>query len=119
MTMTPLDKARQAMIEKRAAGELQYLNPIQKAARNPESLRKAVNGKCWECVGGVNAIREISHCTAWGCPLWPVRPYRNNSPDSYGKTERAAVVARLEAAIPEPGSTAPGDASLALPFEDI
>lgn len=119
MTMTNLHKARQAMIEKRAAGELVYLNPMQKAARHPDSLRMAINAKCWECVGGINAPHEVAHCTAWGCPLWPVRPYRNKTQESYGEKERAEVVARIEATISAPESDDPDGASLNPAFESI
>ena len=97
-----LEKARLAQIEKREAGEVERLNPLQRAIRQPESLRRALNAKCWECVGGVNAAHEIAHCSSWGCPLWPVRPYRYKAPDLYGETERAAAITRIQNSKPAP-----------------
>ena len=58
------------------------LNPIEKARRNPQSLRLAINGQCYGCVGAghdpnpINAIRE---CEIKDCTLWPVRPYQRHN----------------------------------------
>ena len=54
-------------------------NPIERAKENPESLRKAITAKCYECVGmeGDPGFREtIRTCTGYKCPLYPVRPYQ-------------------------------------------
>lgn len=51
-----------------------YLNPEEIAQRHPTSLRKAINGKCWDCSGQNKA--EVSRCTVYGCSLWPVRPWQ-------------------------------------------
>ena len=76
-----LEKARKRREEMREAGEsIERLNPIEKARRNPNSLRLAVNAKCWECMGGgldPGTVRLIRECAAPDCPLWPVRPYRD------------------------------------------
>ena len=46
------------------------------------SLRKAVNAKCWECMGGDEdkvsplVCDEIRNCSSYGCPLRPYRPYQ-------------------------------------------
>ncbi|UZR27466.1 hypothetical protein [Methylococcus mesophilus] len=77
--LSPLEKAQAAMAEKRAAGEIERLSPIEKARRNPASLRLAINGKCWDCVGcGVdpNPRKAIGQCCISDCTLWPVRPYQ-------------------------------------------
>lgn len=54
-------------------------DPIAKAKRRPESLRAAINAKCWDCVGAgqdPNPRGAIRTCTCSRCPLWAVRPYR-------------------------------------------
>lgn len=75
-----LEKAREAMAAKRAAGEpIERLDPVEKARRNPRSLRLAVSAMCVRCMGGGDGHvprREIRECTAPSCPLWAVRPYQ-------------------------------------------
>lgn len=39
------------------------------------SLRAAINAKCFECYGYEN-VQDIRDCAATGCPLWASRPYR-------------------------------------------
>ena len=55
------------------------LDPLEKAAANPRSLRLAINAKCFDCEGG-NADpavqRRIGTCEIRTCPLWTVRPYQ-------------------------------------------
>ena len=50
------------------------LSPILKALANPKSLRAAINAKCFECSG--DQYREVTHCLANDCPLWPLRPWQ-------------------------------------------
>jgi hypothetical protein len=68
IALSPLElarKKRKEMIE--AGGKVERLDPIQKAAQKPGSLRLAVNAKCW-------VIRD---CTCGSsCPLYSVRPYQ-------------------------------------------
>lgn len=75
-----LRKAQAAMAAKRAAGEeIERLDPIQRAHANPSSLRKAINGKCWDCVGAghdPNPRKAIGRCPMSDCTLWNVRPYQ-------------------------------------------
>ncbi|GEK48942.1 hypothetical protein PRZ61_10600 [Halomonas pacifica] len=81
MSNAALEKARLAMAEKRAAGEVVRLDPIEKARQNPKSLRLAITAKCWECMGGgeeSGARRMIRECTSAGCPLHAQRPYQNS-----------------------------------------
>ena len=57
----------------------QHLKVLEKGGR---SLRKAVNAKCWECMGGDEdkvsrlVCDEIRNCSSYGCPLRPYRPYQ-------------------------------------------
>lgn len=78
---TPIERAQARMRELREQGvQPERLNPIERAARNPSSLRLAVTAKCWECLGGEdtpNIRREIRDCTSTRCPLYPVRPYQS------------------------------------------
>jgi len=78
--MTPIELAQQRMREMREQGITpERLDPIERAKRNPTSLRLAITAKCWECLGGddtPNIRREIRECTSRKCPLYPVRPYQ-------------------------------------------
>lgn len=80
-----LEAARKKREEMRANGEtVERLDPIEKAARNPSSLRAAVNGKCWDCQGAgadPGTRRAIRECPATRCPLWNVRPYQSKDVD--------------------------------------
>ena len=61
-------------------GEIERLTPIQRAAKNPTSLRMAINAKCWDCEGGAadSSVQwRIGNCVVPDCPLYPVRPYRS------------------------------------------
>ena len=62
--------------------ENKRLNPIKKALANPKSLRAAINGKCFECGG--DQYKEVTHCLAKDCPLWPLRPWQNNETNNTG-----------------------------------
>lgn len=78
-TKTPLELAREAKAAKRESGELKVLNPIEKAADNPKSLRLAVNAFCWDCVGGdadPGPKQRVRDCAVQGCPLWSHRPWQ-------------------------------------------
>lgn len=87
--MTPaisaLEKAHQVMAERKAAGiKTVILTPIEKAKRNPKSLRCAINGKCWDCIGAgadPNPRGAIRECAILDCTLWPVRPYQAGDVD--------------------------------------
>ena len=62
--------------------EVERLDPIEKARRNPRSLRFAINAKCWDCVGAgadPNPRLRIRECPCSCCPLYPVRPYQRKS----------------------------------------
>ena len=79
---TGLELARRKRAELKDAGiKVVILNPIEKARCNPQSLRYAINGKCFDCVGAGNdpnprgAIRE---CAISDCTLHPVRPYQRH-----------------------------------------
>ena len=76
--MTPLQKAQQVMRDRREAGEIiERLNPIAKSIKFPNSLRYAINGKCWDCSNETR--EEIKHCPITKCTLWQVRPYQSNN----------------------------------------
>lgn len=96
--MDPLEIARQKRQEMKEAGiETERLDPIQKAAKNPKSLRALVNANCWVCVGGSVAVMKDGEFAGWTkgdggaigrirncssvntCQLWPARPYQVKS----------------------------------------
>lgn len=82
---TPLEKARAARAEKLAAGEkIERLSPLEKAAKNPKSLRLAINAKCYSCQGedsDPGFRKRIGTCDVTTCPLNPVRPYQRGEDD--------------------------------------
>lgn len=48
-------------------------NPVQKHAAKP-TYSSAVKAMCFSCMGGVGGWRvEVKNCTAYGCPLFPMR----------------------------------------------
>jgi hypothetical protein len=55
------------------------LDPLQKAAANPSSLRRAINGKCYDCVGrdaDAGWRKRVAECDLTKCPLWNVRQFK-------------------------------------------
>lgn len=56
-------------------------NPIEKALKNPKSLRAAINAKCFDCQGqdaDPAPKWRIGNCEMPDCPLYPLRPYQDN-----------------------------------------
>ena len=84
----PLERAHAARRARIEAGEtIERLDPLEKAAKNPKSLRFAINGKCFDCQGrdGDPGVRvRIRECPVTRCPLHPVRPYqtRDDEPET-------------------------------------
>jgi hypothetical protein len=71
--------AERAAVRRASGIKAERLDPLAKAARNPKSLRLAVNAKCFDCEGGdsdPNVRLRIGTCEIRTCPLWPVRPYQ-------------------------------------------
>jgi len=72
--LSPLEKARLRMREKRDAGEtIERLNPIEKFNANP-TRKTAMAAFCYECVGYLR--EEVRNCPSKNCPLWKWRPYQ-------------------------------------------
>lgn len=72
-------RARAKAAELRAAGELVWLDPVQKAMAEPKSRTKAIKAMCYQCMGGgdtPNWRDEVRACKAIHCALHHVRPYR-------------------------------------------
>jgi hypothetical protein len=87
-TLNPLDEAREKgrllMQERIAQGLSARMNPIERAQERPDSLRRAITAKCYECVGmdGDPGFRDtIRTCTSLRCPLYAVRPYQKKVND--------------------------------------
>jgi hypothetical protein len=60
---------------------------VQKAKRNPSSLRLAIIAKCWDCCGagadGIEFTKEtIRTCSSASCPLHFQRPYQEQKPEA-------------------------------------
>jgi len=62
--------------DKVASGEIQNLSPSEKAAKNPKSMRFAINAKCWDCT--CFQKREVTLCEMVDCSLWTFRPWQND-----------------------------------------
>lgn len=88
MSLTPLEKAHEAMRARRAAGEtIVRLDPMEKARKKPKSLRLAITAKCADCVGwhgDPGARGRIRDCNVTKCPLHNVRPYQKGGEDDEG-----------------------------------
>ena len=85
-----LASARQAAVDKRAAGIATKVenNLLVKTQAEPKSLRKAINAMCFQCVGGtVDSLPDpgwrqmIGTCTAPDCALYKIRPYNQSEVD--------------------------------------
>ena len=63
-------------IDERRAGNIsiERLDPVSKAKANPNSLRMAINAKCYDCCCGER--KEVRECTITDCPLWNLRPWK-------------------------------------------
>lgn len=83
---TGLQKAQEIMRLRREAGiKTEMRDPLQKAAARPDSLRLAINAKCYDCIGrdGDTDWRgSIRGCVCCDCPLYPVRPYQPKNSDA-------------------------------------
>jgi len=76
------DRSRQEGLqryrEKLKSGEVKKLSPAEKASKKPQSLRLAINAKCYDCVGGDMGHRaDIKLCPMDDCPLFNLRPYQD------------------------------------------
>ena len=75
--------ALEALKKKRAAGQVGYTSsPLEMLKRHPSSIKRAVQAKCYVCIGG--SLEEappkgwrqmIAFCGKSDCPLYFVRPY--------------------------------------------
>ena len=81
MISTGLKRAAEKRAENKALGiKVEIKDPITKAYENPKSLRLAINGKCWDCVGAgwdTHPRQAIRECLFTECTLHSVRPYQN------------------------------------------
>ncbi len=74
-----LHDGRQLYQKRFAAGELIKLNPTDKAKANPQSLRLAINAKCYECCNGISWHNRTRYCNIFDCGLWQVRPHAKDA----------------------------------------
>lgn len=49
-------------------------------AMSGKSRKAAVKAFCQECMGWENVATAIRYCTSPACPLYPYRPYREETP---------------------------------------
>jgi hypothetical protein len=77
---TGLERAHEINRLRRESGEkIVIKTPLEKAAGKPDSLRLAINGKCYDCIGqdaDPDWRGSIRECVCKDCPLYPVRPYQ-------------------------------------------
>lgn len=75
--MNKRDEALKEYRRKLDAGEIEksvQMNPNEKAASKPKSLRLAINAKCWDCAG--ESRTEVTRCHIKTCSLWAIRPWQ-------------------------------------------
>ena len=82
-TKTGLQKAQEINKLRRESGiKLIVKNPLEKAALRPDSLRLAINAKCYDCIGqdsDTDWRGSIRNCVCDDCPLFTVRPYQHKT----------------------------------------
>lgn len=81
-----LKRGQDALREKRASGwKPEILDPVEKAKRNPGSLKLAIRAHCYLCEGGDSdpGVRyRVGTCALEDkCPLWRHRPWQRLSKD--------------------------------------
>jgi len=72
--MTKLQEGLKEYQRKLKEGEVTRLTPIEKSFAKPNSLRYALNAKCFDCSCGDR--KEITFCEITTCPLHRFRPYK-------------------------------------------
>jgi hypothetical protein len=81
-----LVKAREKRAAELAAGiKAERCSPMEKAAKNPRSLRAAITAKCWDCVGGdadPGPRQRVRECHISTCPLNSVRPWQKSDEET-------------------------------------
>jgi hypothetical protein len=84
-TQEQRDAARKAGTSRVEAGLPFHKTPLERAVENPNSLRLAINAKCYDCIGqdaDPDWRGSIRNCLCKDCPLYPVRPHqKQNSND--------------------------------------
>jgi len=79
--MDALALARQKRAEMAARGEkIVQKNPLEKLAEKPDSLRWAINARCYQCESedADPAVKwRIGNCRSTACALWNVRPFQS------------------------------------------
>ena len=80
---SPMEKMQEANKLRRESGiKNEIKNPIEKAALRPDSLRLAINAKCYDCIGqdaDPDWRGSIRNCVCNDCPLFLVRPYQRKT----------------------------------------
>ncbi len=72
--MNKLQEGLKEYQRKLKTGEITRLTPIEKSFKNPNSLRLAINAKCFDCSCGDR--KEITLCEIKACSLHRFRPYQ-------------------------------------------
>lgn len=84
-TSAALERAREALAARIAAGLPARKDPIERLAAKPTSKALAIAAKCFDCVGGHSADRgwrrQVRECPSSKCPLFAVRPCQSASSD--------------------------------------
>ena len=79
--LAALEKARSQQREMREQGiKCEILNPVERAQKDPKSLRKAVSAKCYQCEGedaDPHVRWRIGNCLVPDCALYAQRPYQH------------------------------------------
>lgn len=85
---------------------------IASSRRHPESLRKSLNAKCFECVGGSddpNPWKRVRECQNGDCGLHGVRPWQDTDSEADVKHALNTIATSLQELPEEKLSTHPLD----------
>lgn len=94
-TSEALKKAHVKMAELRATGwKPEHLDPVEKARRNPKSMKLAIRANCYLCMGGGSdaGVRiRVRDCSVTACMLRAFRPWQ----DAKGSISEEGVIEEI------------------------
>lgn len=78
----------------------EYKQVILDRLTKTNSLRNRINAKCCECIYDPVATgtwrKQIQDCTAYKCPLYPIRPTSNYSQEADNELDQEVSPAEVD-----------------------
>lgn len=78
-TPEQIEAAKAAGAARIAQGLPFHKTPLEKYIENPKSMRAAINGMCYDCIGqdaDPDWRGSIRNCVCIKCPLYSLRPHQ-------------------------------------------